>query len=181
MLGIFYSSLPSTLCCRTSPFVSGFGRKVSCCRFVAGSALDCICFLLSLRGRWSPFPGEALALCRLVACPSWWSLAYVWPDLGGHGLPTFLHLCSYTHSLLHMHFTDVWLLGFQVTFWVTYVCSPRAPLSYLLVSCSTATSVAFLVIPGCPLAEQMSLSLPAVFVPQCEVCRTDLTLLLCVW
>ena len=112
MLGILYSSLPFSLSCRTFTFISGFGRKVSGFRFVGHFALGYICFLLSFRETWFLFLGEALAFPRPAACPSQWSLAYPQPDLGGCGLPSFLHPCSYTHGLVHIcsHMYGFWAL-----------------------------------------------------------------------
>lgn len=75
MLGIFYSSLPSPLSCRTFTFISGFGRKVSGCRFVGHFALGHTCFLLSFRETWFLFLGEALPFCflgKLFLFPGQW-------------------------------------------------------------------------------------------------------------
>lgn len=102
MLGIFYSSLPSSLSCRTFMCISRFCRKVSSFRFVRHFALRYICFLLFFTVTWFLFLGESPAFSRPVPHPSWWSLPYPCLGLGGCELPSFFHPCSYTHGLFCM-------------------------------------------------------------------------------
>lgn len=140
MLGIFYSSLPSSLSCRIFTFISGFGRKISGFKFGGHFALGYICLFLKLT--LSPCcPSERLSFCfsqKLLLFPGqrhvpdprlWVSHSQTW-GLRASQLSPSLQLCTQPSLCV---LADVWLLGFNETLWVTYACFPEALLGYLLV------------------------------------------------